>query len=451
MLATAGRRAFLILWLILALTMNAGAQLPPVVPQLPPVIPPQLPPVIPQLPPVIPQSLPVIVQISPGANITAIASRLGATVVDSIPGANTYLLNVPIAPQLNAPGVQSLGALPGIDWVELNTGVTLPSFAVYGIVTVPAAKPADWYKYQPAWQLIEAQQALPYSRGRGIVIADINSQVDSRHPALAGHLTGGYDFVATRPAGSAALNQSEAGFLDQSEAGFLDQSEAGFLHQSEAGFLDRTGLLVNPAYSHGTLCAGVLAAIAPDSMIMPLRAFDDRGESDLFTIAKAIRYAVQQGAQALNMSFGVRSPSNSLQSAIQYAQQNNVLVVASAGNNNTSAPQYPAAYSGVMATAATDLLDKKAAFSNYGRYIFVDAPGVNIISAYPGGYYGIVSGTSFSAPAVAGTAALVRSLPASGVADSIAAGAINIDSKNPRYHKKLGYGRIDVLRSVQPK
>ena len=91
MLATAGRRAFLILWLILALTMNAGAQLPPVVPQLPPVI---------------PQSLPVIVQISPGANITAIASRLGATVVDSIPGANTYLLNVPIAPQLNAPGVQ---------------------------------------------------------------------------------------------------------------------------------------------------------------------------------------------------------------------------------------------------------------------------------------------------------------------------------------------------------
>ena len=438
MLATAGRRAFLILSLIVAFTMNAGAQLLPAGGQLGPVI--------------RSQTLPVIVQISASANMTAITSALGAVVIDNIPGTNTYLLNVPVPPFADASVLQKLGAaLPGIDWLELNTGVTLPSFAVYGIVTVPAAKPADWYKYQPAWQLIEAQQALPYSRGRGIVIADINSQVDSRHPALAGHLTGGYDFVATRPAGSAALNQSEAGFLDQSEAGFLDESEAGFLHQSEAGFLDRTGLLVNPAYSHGTLCAGVLAAIAPDSMIMPLRAFDDRGESDLFTIAKAIRYAVQQGAQALNMSFGVRSPSNSLQSAIQYAQQNNVLLVASAGNNNTSAHQYPAAYSGVMATAATDLLDKKAAFSNYGRYIFVDAPGVNIISAYPGGYYGIVSGTSFSAPAVAGTAALVRSLPASGVADSIAAGAINIDSKNPRYHKKLGYGRIDVLRSVQPK
>src|SRR5437899_8882889 len=148
------------------------------------------------------------------------------------------------------------------------------------------------------------------------------------------------------------------------------------------------------------------------------------------------------------MSYSVVTPSNSHRSAIQYAQQNNVLLTASAGNKHTSAPQYPAAYSGVMATAATDLLDKKAAFSNYGHYIFVDAPGVNIISAYPGGLYGIVSGTSFSAPTVAGTAALVWSLRASGVADSIAAGAINIDSKNPRYNNKLGYGRIDVLRSV---
>jgi len=446
MLATGGRRAFLILSLILALTVTAGAQLPPVggVPSPPAISPPLL-------PGIGGASLPVIVQVSPGGNIASIASTLNATVIDSIPGTNIYLLNVPIGPLLNPGTLQSLGtALSGIDWVDLNTGVTLPSFAVYGIVTVPPTAAADWYKYQPAWQLIEAQQALPYSTGRGIVIADINSQVDFSHPALRGHLTSGYDFVATRPAGSAVLNQSEAGFLDQSEAGFLDQSEAGFLDQSEAGFLDTTGLLVNPAYSHGTLCAGVLAAISPDSMIMPLRAFDDLGQSDLFTITKAIRYAVQHGAQVINMSFGVRFSSNSLRSAIQYAQQNNVLLAASAGNRNTSAPQYPAAQSGVMATAATDLLDKKAAFSNYGPYIFVDAPGVNIISAYPGGLYGIVSGTSFSAPAVAATAALVRSLRATGVANSIAAGAVNIDSNNPSYDNQLGYGRIDVLHSVHP-
>ena len=431
----------MILSLIVAFTVNAGAQLLPAIDASP-------------LPVIGGPSLPVIVQISPGANITSIASTLGVTVIDSIPGTNIYLLNVPIGPLFNPATVQSLGAtLPGIDWSELNTGVLLPSFAVYGIVAVPPTQAADWYKNQPAWQLIEAQQALRYSTGRRIVIADINSQVDYRHPALAGHLTSGYDFVASRPAGSAVLNQSEAGFLDQSEAGFLDQSEAGFLDQSEAGFLDDTGLLMNPAYSHGTLCAGVLAAIAPDSMIMPLRAFDDRGQSDLFTLTKAIRYAVQQGAQVINMSFGIPFTSNSLQSAVQYAEQNNVLLAASAGNRNTSMPQYPAAYRDVMGTAATDLLDQKAAFSNYGSYIFVDAPGVNIISAYPGGLYGIVSGTSFSAPAVAGTAALVESVRPvrrTGVAASIAAGAVNIDSKNSGYSNQLGYGRIDVLHSVHP-
>jgi len=433
MLATAGRRAFLILSLVLALTVTAGAQL--TTGGLGPVI---------RTP-----TLPVIAQISPSANFTAIASALGAAVIDNIPGTNIYLLNIPVVPFLTAPVLQTLG-VPGIDWVEWNIGVTLPSFAVNGIVAVPPTTAADWYKNQPAWRRIEAQEAQMYSRGSGIVIADINSWVDPNHPAIRRHLSSGYDFVTNRPTGSAALNQSEAGFLDQSEAGFLDQSEAGFLDQSEAGFLDSTGLLKNPAYSHGTLCAGVLAAIAPDSWIMPLRAFDDRGRSDLFTIAKAIWYAVQNGAQVINMSFGVRSPSNSLRSAIQYAQQNNVLLAASAGNDNTSAPQYPAAYRGVMGTAATDLLDTKAAFSNYGSYIFVDAPGVNIISAYPGGLYGIVSGTSFSAPAVSGTAALVESVRPSGVSDSIAAGALNIDTRNPGYSNQLGYGRIDVLRSVHP-
>jgi subtilisin family serine protease len=389
-------------------------------------------------------SYPLIVQISAASDITNIAPALGGVIVDSIPGADTYLLDVPLIPAATTASVL------GIQWMELNTGVTLPGFAVLGIVTVPATMAADWYKYQPSWQLIHAQNALSYSTGRGVVVADINSQVDYAHPALGGHLTSGYDFVTNKPVGSAALNQSEAGFLDQSEAGFLDQSEAGFLDDSEAGFLDGTGLLVNPAYSHGTLCAGVIAVIAPDSMIMPLRAFDDQGKSDVFMIAKAIRYAVQHGAQVINMSFGTLSYSQVLRSAIAFAQGSQVLLSASAGNNDTSAPQYPAGFSGVMTTAATTLFDTKASFSNYGSDVFIDAPGVNIISAYPGGYYSVVSGTSFSAPVVAGVAALVGSLRATGVRDSIAGGAVNIDSNNPNYANQLGYGRIDVLHAVKP-
>jgi len=127
-----------------------------------------------------------------------------------------------------------------------------------------------------------------------------------------------------------------------------------------------------------------------------------------------------------------------------------VILVASAGNNNTSTPQYPAALAGVLTVAATNLTDVKASFSNYGNYVFVDGPGVRIISAYPGGLYAIVSGTSFSAPEVAATAALIRSIRTWGIANSISSTAVDIDNKNPDYVNKLGYGRIDVLRAVNP-
>jgi subtilisin family serine protease len=79
----------------------------------------------------------------------------------------------------------------------------------------------------------------------------------------------------------------------------------------------------------------------------------------------------------------------------------------------------------------------------------VDAPGVDIISAYPGGGYAMVSGTSFSAPEVAGAVALVLRLRTTGVTTSIDSTSVNVDMRNPGYYRKLGYGRIDILRAVQ--
>ena len=392
-------------------------------------------------------SYPLIVQIPLTIDITNIVTAVGGKVIDAIPGAGAYLLTVPAVPPS-----WMLSRL-GIQWTELNEGATLPGFGGLGVLALPPDAAPDWYKQQPSMQLIRSADALLYSTGRAVVVADINSKVDVAHPALIGHLTTGYDFVANKPTGPTTLNQSSASFMDQppsfidqSSASFMDRVSATFLDQSSASFMDDN----NPAYSHGTLCAGVIAAVAPDSMIMPLRVFDDRGSADVFTIAKAIRYAVQQGAQIINMSYGTLDDSPTLQSAIKFALNKNVVVVASAGNKNTSVPQYPAAYNGVITVAATDLVDRKAPFSNYGGDVYVDAPGVNIFSAYPGGYYSGVSGTSFSAPVVAGTAALIRSLHATGVPGYIAGAAIYIDSKNPNYEGQLGYGRIDVLRAVKP-
>ena len=399
-------------------------------------------------------SIPVIVKLTSSSGLLRVLNLLDGAVVDQIPGTNVFLVNVP-----SVLSVQSLLALPagllqflGIDWLEINTGVALPKVGQVGVITVGINNTADWYKNQPAMQLIRSNEAKAYSTGRSVVVADINSQVDYGHPALRGHLTGGYDFVATRPGGSGSLNQAETGFLDQAETGFLDQ-EASFLQQAETGFLDTSMLPLasaNPAYAHGTLCAGIIAAMAPDSMIMPLRAFDDQGRADLFILAKAIRYAADNGANVINMSFGALDQSKALKNSTDYARGKGVILVASAGNNNTSTPQYPAALAGVLTVASTNLTDVKASFSNYGNYVFADGPGVRIISAYPGGLYAVVSGTSFSAPEVAATAALIRAVRTWGIASSISSTAVDIDNKNPDYINKLGYGRIDVLRAVNP-
>ena len=393
-------------------------------------------------------SYPLIVQIPPTVSIDTLAATLGGTVADSIPGANTYLLVVPVVP------LPDRASLLGIQWMELNRSVSLPRFGLRGVLGLPGAAAPDWYKLQPAMRLINAARASPWSTGRGVVVADINSKVDYAHAALVGHLTSGYDFVSSSPGEPSLLDQSDAGFLDQSDAGFLDQSDAGFLDQSDAGFLDRSNPAyldgLHPAYSHGSLSAGIIAAIAPDSMIMPLRVFGDDGQSDLFTLAKAIRYAVDHGAQVIQMNFGILNPSLAVKTAVDFARASNVLLVAPAGNDNTSRPRYPAAFDGVMTAASTDLSDTKGLFSNYASYVFVSAPGVDVISVYPGGYYIVASGTSLSAAALAGTAALVRSLRTNGVPDSIAQAALNIDSQNPTYANQLGHGRIDVLGSVMP-
>ena len=172
-----------------------------------------------------------------------------------------------------------------------------------------------------------------------MIIADVDSAIDTSHPALRGHLTTGYDFIgngnpktrtgSTLDQSSASfldqstasfLDQSTASFLDQSTASFLDQSTASFLDQSTASFLDQSTAsfldTTNAGHGHATMVAGIIAAISPNALIMPLRAFDDTGSGDAFQVAKAIRYAVLNGAQVINLSLGLSSDAKEVLAAI---------------------------------------------------------------------------------------------------------------------------------------
>jgi len=394
--------------------------------------------------------------------IKDIAKFMGGRVLDEIPSQGLFLVELP------GPMPDKGARFFGVNSWESNRVVTKLHSAT-GIILNASTLPPHWYDAQPALTRIGRPAAELLSTGKGIVVADINSGVDYGHPALTGAFTSGYDFILARPytVTAAILNQSDVAFLDQSDVAFLDQSDVAFLDAAltlagvdaaTTNYLNASGvtgvsastigLQVNQsAYSHGTLCAGMIHSIAPDSMIMPLRAFDDYGSTDLFTLAKAIDFAVANSAQVINMSFGLDADSVAIHTSLQAALAAGITVVASAGNDNSALVQYPAAYAGVLAVAATDNSDQKASFSNYGSYVAVSAPGVNVISSFPGGYYAAISGTSFAAPIVAAEAALLRAVlkdPATAIGQS----SVSIDGLNLSYAGALGTGRVNLSHAL---
>src|SRR5262249_43835264 len=144
--------------------------------------------------------------------------------------------------------------------------------------------------------------------------------------------------------------------------------------------------------------------------------------------------------------FDATTPSPALSAAIAYANRSGVVLVASAGNENTNALVYPASLNPyVMGIASTNDYDVKSSFSNYGSAdVWIAAPRENAVSTYPGGTYASVSGTSFSCPLVAGTIALLNDAR-SGVNQSQAASAV---AHARPLTANLNNGRLDVYQAV---
>jgi subtilisin family serine protease len=208
---------------------------------------------------------------------------------------------------------------------------------------------------------------------------------------------------------------------------------------------------------HGTATAGTAAAstnngagvagIAWANPIMPLVVVDSTGYASYSDIANAITYAADHGVRVINISIAGSSSSSALQSAVNYAWNKGSVVVAAAGNSSTSSPYYPAACQNVVSVSATDSNDALASFSNYGSWIDLAAPGVSITTLNTGSGYAAWSGTSFSAPIVAGTAALVLSVKPSLSASSLVS-LLEQNADNIGASTSFGYGRINAYKAV---
>ncbi len=276
----------------------------------------------------------------------------------------------------------------------------------------------QWYLPQ-----ISAPQAWSISTGSpSIVVAVIDSGVDGTHPDLAPKLVPGWNFVA-----------------------------------NSANTTDLVG--------HGTAVAGTVAAasnnnigiagVSWNSQIMPLVVVDTNEYASYSNIAAAIQYAVDHGAGVINISIGGTSSSSVLQSAVDYAWGKNVVIFASAMNNSSSTPNYPAACNHAIAVSATDSTDSLAYFSNYGSWIAVAAPGTNILTTVVGGGYGYWYGTSFSSPIATGVASLALAVNPSLTAPALVSllEQNTDDLGTPGFDTSFGWGRVNaykVLTAVQP-
>jgi subtilisin family serine protease len=349
----------------------------------------------------------VIVKLDPRANVLTIAAAYGLKInlgaADQLDGHPIYRLHIVdgVSPAIKA---ALLALNPLVIYAEPNYVGEEPE----SVARSSWARGDDSGAFQTQWapEVLRLSQAHTISRGAGVTVAVLDTGADLDHPALAGHLVQGVDFVD----------------------GDLDPSEEGVYGQ-------------DIAFGHGTHVAGLVALAAPDAKIMPLRILKPDGTGDSWLLAQAIRYAAARGVGVINISYSVHHRSlliEDLLSEVTSALPGAVVAAAAGNSGPSTAPEYPAAENapGVLAVAASTPIDTLAEFSTRGSWVDVAAPGQSIVSSVPDDIYGSWSGTSMAAPLAAGTAALVRAsepgLRPAQVVSRIVQTAAPIDSPVPR-------------------
>jgi subtilisin family serine protease len=337
---------------------------------------------------------------TPRRTVEAVLARADVTLEQAVPRIDAYLVGVDPA-RRNA-ALESLRASADVANADQEV-------IVHALDTTPndAEWPEQWglrlTGISQAWQLAPPAQ--------NVVVAVIDTGVDATHPDLQGVVVPGYDFINQ----TATPNDDEG---------------------------------------HGTGVAGVIAArtdnrigiagICGGCRIMPVKALDHNGVGDDSVIAAGIVWAVDHGANVINLSLGGPGTTPALSDGIAYAVGKGVLVIAAAGNSAASVPFYPAADPRVVSVAVTTQGDHPYVWSNFGEWVKLAAPGCNPAPMLEGGY-GSFCGTSSASPVVAGLAALA-------VAANPRATAEDIEQALERPAVAMAgfvrYGRIDAPRTL---
>lgn len=297
---------------------------------------------------------------------------------------------------------------------------------------------------------IDAPEAWDFETGNSdIIIAVIDSGVDYNHPDIKENIW-------------ININETIDG-QDTDKNGYDDDIVGWDFHNNDNDPIDDNG--------HGTHCAGIASALTNNSLgvtgvswncrIMPIKMLNKEGKGRMDSAASAIFYAYENGAKVISLSLGNTFPSKLINDVINYVTKRGVLVIGAAGNKDNNKKFYPAAYENCIGVGATNDRDRKASFSNYGDWVDIAAPGVDILSLRANGTslygknstqiveknYTYASGTSMACPFVAGVAALLFSnngtLTPKQVRETLYYSADRLSSKF-----KIGRGRLNAYRAL---
>lgn len=365
----------------------------------------------------------LIIEINPACIIDSIIYDYQGIVIDTLYDSYTYLVEFPGAYNLamitelimNHPCVyyvhpDYLMSIPEVH--QMSTSFPDESMPTY----MQGVSPEPFYDQITSLSLgIDSAQLL--ANGEEVIVAVLDNGLDLSHPLFE-----------TR--------------IDENSYDFIDDD---FYPDEEPGEIE----------GHGSFVSGIIALVAPECKLMPLRIFDGDGVTSSFVVVEAIYWAINNNADIINMSFGSYTPNDAIEQAIRDAYNAGITVVSSVGNDSVMQAIYPAAYDEVIAVSAIDTLEEIAGFSNGGSYIDVTAPGVNLYSVLSGTCeWGTWSGTSFSAPYVTGACALMLNrnpdllpLALKQTVQLTARTELNSGSVDPP-DMYYGYGCIDVYNSV---
>lgn len=398
----------------------------------------------------------ILLQLAPGVDIRTIENAYDVETEETnvVPGIvpPIYKVEVDDKDELEST-VQAMRKDKRILKVEFNFLGETPEGVRRTLAVIDTTPTNSEYVDQKAYQRVRGQQAHSLSRGQGVIVAVIDTGVDYDHPHLRDHIlmddnkVVGYDFV----------NDDEDP---------MDQGN---------GIDDDNDSQIDEGAGHGTHVAGIIALLAPEAKIMPLRVLNSEGVGTVDSVVKALNF-VQEFADdnsgkgdgphipiVVNLSLGLPEQSFTLLAALRGVLNDGIPVIASAGNNNSSVKHYPAAGDignlDVIAVSATDPNDRKAAFSNFGNWINLSAPGVGIYSTFLNSRFASWDGTSMAAPFVSAETALImsklsarnhgRDLELNQILRPLKAGTDFIYGINARYKNQLGAGRINLESSVR--